>query len=114
VPLYAVLLYMNTERESVPGEREAHAEHADELDTEGQMVAVFALEDSDLSTSIRGDVVTDGPFLETKEVLAGLFVLDAADLDEALAVARRNPILRQGGGVEIRPVEGYGLWPRET
>jgi len=53
----------------------------------------------------RGDggfVVTDGPFAETKEALGGYYVIEAADLDEALAVARQVPA--PFGCVEVRPV----------
>jgi hypothetical protein len=58
------------------------------------------------STSLRhagGELlITDGPFAETKEVLAGFVLLEAADLDAALGWARRCPITRLGA-VEVRP-----------
>ena len=57
---------------------------------------------SSTATSIRGDVVTDGPFVETKEVLGGFYLVDASDLDQALAIAKLCP--SHGGGVEVRPV----------
>jgi hypothetical protein len=73
----------------------------------GTLVAAFALQPAaDTATSIRGDVVTDGPFIDAKEVIAGLTVIEAPDLDAALAIARANPATQQGGGVEVRPVEG--------
>ena len=50
----------------------------------------------------RGGMVTDGPFLETKEVIAGFFVIEAADLDQAIAVGRLLPIM--AGAVEVRPL----------
>jgi hypothetical protein len=50
-------------------------------------------------------VVSDGPFAETKEQLAGYYLLDCADLDDALAWAKRIPM--PGGTVEIRPVMDY-------
>jgi hypothetical protein len=46
--------------------------------------------------------VSDGPFAETKEILGGLAVLDCADLDEALAFAKRCPLAKIGT-VEVRP-----------
>ncbi|MDL5156642.1 YciI family protein [Actinomycetospora termitidis] len=46
--------------------------------------------------------VTDGPFVETKEALGGYYLIDAPDLDAALAVAREVPVVF--GGVEVRPV----------
>ena len=49
-------------------------------------------------------LITDGPYVETKEALDGFFMLDAEDLDAAIAVARKVPALSAGGAVEIRPV----------
>ena len=57
-----------------------------------------------MATSIRGDTITDGPFVDAKEVVAGFYVIEAPDLDAALAIARPNPAVREGGGVEVRPV----------
>lgn len=50
----------------------------------------------------KGGMVTDGPFLETKEVIAGFFVIEAKDLDQAIAVGRLLPIM--DGAVEVRPL----------
>jgi hypothetical protein len=61
-----------------------------------------ALQPSATATSVRGDVVTDGPFAETKEALGGYYLIEARDLDHALAVAKLCPVL--DGGVEVRPV----------
>jgi len=69
----------------------------------GQIVTGFALQPSTTATAIRGDVVTDGPFVEAKEVVAGFFVLEAPDLDVALRIAKLNPATRDGG-VEVRPL----------
>jgi hypothetical protein len=69
----------------------------------GRAVTGFALQPSTTATSIRGDVVTDGPFIEAKEVVAGFFVLEAPDLDTALQIAKLNPATRDGG-VEVRPL----------
>ena len=61
-----------------------------------------ALQDTSTATSVRGTEVTDGPFVETKEALGGFYLVDAPDLDTALAVARTVPA--RFGGVEVRPV----------
>jgi hypothetical protein len=61
-----------------------------------------ALEPTSAATSIRDGVVTDGPFLETKEALGGYYLIEADDLDQALAVAKQVPA--PFGGVEVRPV----------
>lgn len=68
----------------------------------GRVTAGIALHASGTATAIRGGVVTDGPFIETKEALAGLYVLEARDLDHAIALARRTPVAN--GGVEVRPL----------
>ncbi len=52
-------------------------------------------------------LVTDGPFAETKETVGGWFVLEADDLDGALAVAAKVPAARLGGAIEVRPVQTY-------
>jgi hypothetical protein len=65
-----------------------------------------ALQGSQTATSIRSGsgepVVTDGPFAETKEMLGGYYLIEAADLDEALAIAKDVPA--RFGGVEVRPI----------
>jgi hypothetical protein len=66
-----------------------------------------ALQPTATATSIRSDgsggfTVTDGPFAETKEALGGYYLIEAADLDEAIAVAKQVPA--GFGGVEVRPI----------
>jgi hypothetical protein len=68
------------------------------------------LQPSSTATTLKiqasGDpIVTDGPFAETKEQLAGYYLLDCKDLDDALAWAKRIPM--PGGTVEVRPVIDY-------
>jgi hypothetical protein len=65
------------------------------------------LGESGTATTIRpdgngGSVVTDGTFAETKEVMGGYYVIEATDLDEALAIAKQVPA--PTGGVEVRPI----------
>jgi hypothetical protein len=72
------------------------------------------LEPSSTATTLRGTVSgrptpTDGPFLETKEALGGFYVIEAADLDEAISLAELLPEVRAGhSGVEIRPIREQG------
>jgi hypothetical protein len=49
-------------------------------------------------------LMTDGPFADTKEVLGGFILIEAANLDDAIDLATRIPVVRYGGTVEIRPV----------
>ena len=76
----------------------------------GRIVAGMALEPTATATTIRDDLVTDGPFVESKEAIAGVFVLEARDLDHALELAKLTPIV--SGGVEVRPLIGFDV-PRE-
>jgi hypothetical protein len=73
----------------------------------GKLVAAEALQPIATAKTLRirqGAVrVVDGPFAETKELLAGFYLLDAKDMDEALTLAARIPPAREGS-VEVRPV----------
>jgi hypothetical protein len=112
---YAVLIYANDSAHAVDATPDDIAdcdEHADELVAENAMVMAYALTPRDLATSIRADGVTDGPFIDAKEIVAGFYIIEAADLDAALAIAGTNPVIREGGGVEVRPVHSGGLVDR--
>ena len=80
---------------------------AHELDSTGQYLAAAPLHPTSTATSVRvrdgKRLVTDGPFAETREQLGGYFLVDARDLDEAIAIAARIPMARRGT-VEVRPV----------
>ena len=73
----------------------------------GHCIASEALESVHTATTVRvrgGAVsITDGPFAETKEQLAGFYMIDAADLDEAIAIASKIPPARVGS-IEVRPI----------
>ena len=78
-----------------------------ELNARGQYVAASPLMPVAAATSVRiregKRLVTDGPFAETREQLGGYFMIDANDLDEAIAIAAKIPGARKGT-VEVRPV----------
>ena len=107
---YLILIYQpeRAVREAFPPEvweeaMHAHGRFAQQLvEMGGKIVSSEALQPTSTATSIRGDVVTDGPFLETKEVLAGYYLIEADDLDHALAIAKLCP--SPDGGVEVRPI----------
>jgi hypothetical protein len=71
----------------------------------GKIVSGNALQPTSTATSIRGDVVTDGPFAETKEALGGYYLIEAPDLDHALDIAKLCPA--RFGGVEVRPIMDF-------
>jgi hypothetical protein len=107
---YAVLIFeRETPGADLPPEvMEAHGRLPERIAEQGgRIVAGMALEPTETATAIRGDLVTDGPFIETKEALAGVFVIEARDLDHALALARLTPIVN--GGVEVRPLVGFEI-----
>jgi hypothetical protein len=79
-----------------------------ELHAKGQYLLAAPLQSSSTATSVRvrngNQMVTDGPFVETREVLGGFYLIDVKNLDEAIRIAARHPGQRFGG-VEIRPVQ---------
>ena len=86
---YAVLIFEQVAPADLPADvMQAHQNlPARVAEQGGKIVAGLALEPPDTATAIRGETLTDGPFIETKEVLGGVFVLEARDLDHALALA---------------------------
>jgi hypothetical protein len=79
----------------------------EEIKRSGHCVASEALQPVSTATTVRvrnGKVsVTDGPFAETKECLAGFYMIEARDLNEAIQIASRIPPA-QVGSVEVRPI----------
>jgi hypothetical protein len=101
-----------SEREACYGES---AQLAHQMAESGQFLATAPLHPTAMATSVRvrdgKRVVTDGPFAETREQLGGYFLINAENLDEAIALAARIPGARWGT-VEVRPViELEGMLP---
>ena len=107
---YMLLIYMG---ENAMNETEREACYVEstqlchDLEAKGQYLAASPLHPVAAATSVRvrngKRLVTDGPFAETREQLGGYYLIDARDLDEAIAVATRIPPARKGT-IEIRPV----------
>lgn len=107
---YLLLIYLNEQALSETERQECYGESiqlAHELKSSGQYLAANPLHPTAMATSVRvrngKRLVTDGPFAETREQLGGYFLVDAKDLDEAIRIAARIPMARQGT-VEVRPV----------
>lgn len=108
---YMLLIYLDEQAGMTEEERDACYQEstrlAHDLDAAGKFIATAPLHSTASATSVRvrggRRTVTDGPFAETREQLGGYFLIDAASLDEAIAVAERIPGARSGT-VEIRPV----------
>ena len=108
MPQYAVLIYEAVPAEDLPKEViDAHMALDGKIAARpvGARSPGSALQPAATATAIRGGELTDGPFIETKEDLAGVFVIEARDLDHALALAKMTPIVE--GGVEVRPLLGF-------
>ena len=107
---YLLLIYMN-ENAMNEGEREQCYKDstalAHDLHAKDQFISANPLQPVATATSLRiregKRMVTDGPFAETREQLGGYFLIEAENLDEAIAVAERIPMARKGT-VEVRPV----------
>lgn len=112
---YMFLIYSHERPEGPPVEnadeiRNRHWAVMDEARQKGILLAVEGLKPTTTATTVRmkeGKTITlDGPFAETKEQLAGYYILECKDLDEAIAWAERIPSSCKGadGCIEIRPV----------
>jgi len=103
---YLCLVYMDETTAGAVRDSECKA-FSDSLQKGGQRLAAEALHPVHTATTVRvrnGKVsTTDGPFAETKEQLAGFYLIDAHDLDEALQIAAKIPPARVGS-IEVRPV----------
>jgi hypothetical protein len=117
VSQYMLLVYQEEVDPTEQAEREAElpmfVEFFRSLREAGLLVGVKRLRSVESATTVRvrgGETeITDGPFAVTKEVLAGYYVVDCADLDEALKHAARFPGSRYGT-VEVRPVMPADEW----
>jgi len=112
---YMLMIYSQEKPDSPPpGEIEvlkrAHWAVMDEATQKHVLLGVEALKPTATATTVRmktgGTITTDGPFAETKEQLAGYYIRECEDLDEAIEWAKRIPTSCQGaeGCIEIRPI----------
>lgn len=110
---YLLLIYANEAAWAMLPEQEAKAMYGEyfalskDLQEQGKYKGGNRLEPVAKATTVRvrdgKRTVTDGPFAETKEQLGGYYLVEAADLDEAIAIAERIPGSRLGS-IEIRPI----------
>lgn len=108
MPNYLLTIYRDEAAEAQAGGTEVSVPYREFMQRRaGALRGGAALEPASTATAVRADgaggfAVTDGPFAESKEVLGGYYVIEAADLDEALAIAKEVPA--PSGGVEVRPI----------
>ena len=103
---YLCLVYLDKDNWSAVPDREC-ADSGDSLRKAGKLLAAEPLHPAETAKTVRvrqGKVsITDGPFAETKEILAGFYLVDAKDEDDAIRIASRIPPVRTGS-IEVRPV----------
>jgi hypothetical protein len=103
---YLCLVYLEPDKFAAVPDREC-MNCGEDLKNKGLLLAAEPLFRADTAKTVRvrnGHVaVTDGPFAETKEQLAGFYLIDAGNHDEALQIASRIPPAREGS-IEVRPV----------
>ena len=107
---YALLIYPDADHEATLAEDEQKAVSAEYLAfrEDPRCLGGAHLQPGETATTVRSrggeKLILDGPYADTKEVFAGYFVFEAADLDEVVEVAQRIPAVRHGGAVEVRPL----------
>ena len=116
---YALLIYTE-EPTAQPSDQEiaevmeGYNAYTQSIRADGSFVAGEALQPSSTATTVRvrdgQTLTTDGPFAETKEVFGGYYVIEAPDLDAAIASAARIPGARSGS-IEIRPLVDWSQVP---
>jgi hypothetical protein len=103
---YLCLVYMEEKTLDAVPDRDCMA-YGESLRKSGRYIAAEALQRVDTATTVRVRdskvSLTDGPFAETKEQLAGFYLIDAKDLDDAVQMAAKIPPARVGS-IEVRPV----------
>ncbi len=116
---YALLIYAapgasnNAEPRAAEGVIDNWLDYTVALRESGALIAAEQLDQIDTATTVAlqgGErLLTDGPFMETKEHLGGFYLIDVPDLDTALDWAAKMPIMRYGL-VEVRPVKEGQAW----
>ena len=108
---YLCLVYLDEAHWNACLDRDCF-EFASELADSGRLLAAEPLHPVQSATTVRvrngQATLFDGPFAETKELLAGFYLIDAKDLNEALAIAARIPPAKHGS-VEVRPVRALDV-----
>lgn len=117
---YLLLIYMKEDAMNESERQECYVESTElthDLNSRGQFLGANPLQPVATATSVQiregKRLVTDGPFAETREQLGGYFLVDATDLNEAIAIASRIPAARKGT-VEIRPIVELPNLPKAT
>jgi hypothetical protein len=113
---YLLLIYDNEKQWATMTEADSknlmqeYSSFTEDLQKSGKLVAGDALQPTHTATTVRiregKRLTTDGPFAETKEQLGGYYLVEAKDLDEAIAIAAKIPSARMGS-IEVRPIQKF-------
>jgi hypothetical protein len=112
---YALLVYATIEDREAAGEDERRTANTriQEVLDRPEITGWVRLRDPETATTVRAGrsapLLSDGPFVDSKEFLGGLIVVEAHDLDRALAVAAELQEIRGAGAIEVRPARGLDL-----
>ncbi len=103
--------HANMSEQEMGAMMEAYGKFSAELEQAGAMLGGEALQPTTTATTVQvrdsKTLITDGPFAETKEQLGGFYMIEAKDLDEAIAWAAKIPSAADGS-VEVRPIMEFG------
>jgi len=111
MPHFAVLIYTEDSIHAGDATEEELAvpdAHGRALTEAGSLRAAYAFTPRDLARSIRASGVTIGPFIDSREVVAGVYIIEASTFEDALTIAATNPEVQRGGGVEVRLIHSGG------
>lgn len=104
---YGILVYLPAPADPMdlsPEEADAHDRYAAQVEElGGRIISGYALEPSTAAKTVRGGVASDGPVMDSHEVLTGTYVLEARDMDHAVQIAMKDPSTLRGA-VEVRPL----------
>jgi hypothetical protein len=114
---YLLLIYDDEKKWASMSEAESgkffgeYTEFTESVKKSGKYVAGDALQPTSTATTVRvrdgKTVTTDGPFAETREQLGGYYLVNADNLDDAIAIAARIPSAKIGS-IEVRPIQVFG------
>lgn len=112
---YLLLLHEDMEQMQQLSPREmeeltqAHMAWAEKLGESGHLISGEGLEERSVRISGKDCIVKDGTFLESKEMIGGYYLLQADNLDAAIALAKECPCHQWGGTTEVRPIMEYDV-----
>lgn len=112
MPQFVVLIHAEDSAHAPTATKEELAEcdaHFDALAATGRMSLAYALTPREHARALSADGPRNGAYREDGHLIAGFYVLEAADIEEALDLARKDPSLLSGGGIEVRPVHSGGV-----